>query len=220
MNSIKGQPIPKFSSFEKMFQFKQVDGDVYSVSFGAADIGDWSFSSRMVEIFFFKTTQHLNAKHLFDFLKLQTYDQWLNSEKGTKFKGFCIGTGNNPRDINSKLEVNIAAVGHETCGAYIHPAAVPHATYWAAPQHCLAIHKMQRAIDEYCARPECEQHDNHVFCILKLNAASYWQYFIIECKAHKFHKKFQHARNMYSKAPIPSNQNLLPTALKALHELN
>src|SRR5258708_17436674 len=138
MNSIKGQPIPKFSSFEKMFQFKQVDGDVYSVSFGAADIGDWSFSSRMVEIFFFKTTQHLNAKHLFDFLKLQTYDRWLNSEKGTKLEGYILSdqprAAENPLDINSKLEIKIAAVGDPTSGAYIHPAVVPHAMNWAAPQ--------------------------------------------------------------------------------------
>src|SRR5258708_37745049 len=154
MNSIKGQPIPTFSSFEKMFQFKQVDGDVHSVSFGAADIGYWSFESRMAEIFFFKTTQHLNAKHLFDLLKLQTYDRWLNSEKGTKFEGFFLATHNNPLDINSKLEVKIAAVGEETCGAYIHPVAVPHAVYWAAPQYCGVVHKMQRAIEEYCAGPK------------------------------------------------------------------
>ena len=223
MNSIKGQPIPKFSSFEKMFQFKQVDGDVHSVSFGAA-ADDWS--SKMVEIFFFKTTQHLNAKHLFDFLKLQTYDRWLNSEKGTKFEGYFLATDNNPLDMNSKLEVKIAAVGDETSGAYIHPVAVPHAVYWAAPQHCLAIHKMQRAIEEYCARHpsaddarKAKQHDKHVFCILKLNAVSYWQYFIIECKAHKFHKKFQHARKMHSKATIAYKQDLVPNVIKVADEL-
>ena len=278
-----------------MFQFKQVDGDVHSVSFGAADIGSWSFSTNLVKIFFFKSTQHLNAKHLFDLLKLQTYDRWLNSEKGTKFEGFFLAANNNPLDMNLKLEVKLAVVGDETSGAYIHPSAVPHAVYWAAPQYCVAIHKMQRAIEDYCAGPppphvpewtqekEWEATTNkqkvakldealkqdkntvhkrltsaisyalvnladdnhrrelvhklekldkqiyrgtyycnagkHTFCIMKLNAVSYWTYFLIECPTSKFHKKMQHIRHQYPKATLAYKQDLVPNAIEVITEL-